>query len=277
MFNTTLKQTVKSTGLTFTLMAAMATMLVMTKPANAAPVDIDAIIEQANLTSFYAGKDGRSDARMTIIDAQGNKQRRQFTILRRDINDGGDQQMLVFFARPADVKDTVFRVEKHVNGDDERWIYLPGLNLVKRISAGDKRTSFVGAHYFYEDVSGRNIDEDDFVLLSEDSDNYLIQATPKNARSVEFANYRVMINKATHLPMQIEYFNQQGDAIRKVEVLETKSIDGHITVTKSKVSDLVTKGYTLLEFRNTRYDIGLPESVFSERSMRKPPVKWLKR
>jgi len=65
--------------------------------------------------------------------------------------------------------------------------------------------------------------------------------------------------------------------IRLVEVLESKDINGHITVTKSKVTNLLTQGYTLLEFRNTRYDIGLPDSVFSERSMRKPPVKWLQR
>jgi len=253
--------------------------------ASAGP-DVNKIIEQANLSAFYAGKDGRSDARMTIVDAQGNKQRRQFTILRRDVVSensmtenkvGGDQQMLVFFSRPVDVKGTVFRVEKHVSGDDERWIYLPGLDLVKRISAGDKRTSFVGANYFYEDVSGRNTTEDTFSLISEDNQRYLINAVPKDPNSVEFASYQVTINKANKLPMKIAYFNTKGKMIRLVEVLESKDINGHITVTKSKVTNLLTQGYTLLEFRNTRYDIGLPESVFSERSMRKPPVKWLQR
>jgi len=262
-----------------------------------AETDVNKIIEQANLSSFYAGKDGRSDARMTIVDAQGNKQRRQFTILRRDIvsknstsenslsknsataneMEAGDQQMLVFFSRPADVKGTVFRVEKHVKGDDERWIYLPGLDLVKRISAGDKRTSFVGANYFYEDVSGRNTKEDTFSLINDENGNYLINAVPKDLSSVEFASYQVTINKTNKLPMKIEYFNSNGKMIRLVEVLATKDINGHITVTKSKVTNLITQGYTLLEFRNTRYDIGLPESVFSERSMRKPPSKWLKR
>jgi len=268
------------------------TLLMSGMSVASAETDVNKIIEQANLSSFYAGKDGRSDARMTIVDAQGNKQRRQFTILRRDVvsenslsknsataneMEAGDQQMLVFFSRPADVKGTVFRVEKHVKGDDERWIYLPGLDLVKRISAGDKRTSFVGAHYFYEDVSGRNTNEDTFSLINEDNSNYLINAVPKDLSSVEFASYQVTINQTNKLPMKIEYFNSNGKMIRLVEVLATKDINGHITVTKSKVTNLITLGYTLLEFRNTRYDIGLPESVFSERSMRKPPSKWLKR
>ncbi len=116
-----------------------------------AEVDVDALIKHAEKVAYYAGEDGRSQARMMIVDAQGRKQMRQFTILRKDVEDNGDQKMMVFFSRPTDVKDTVFRVEKHasVNQDDDRWLYLPALDLVKRISAGDKRTSFVGSHFFY--------------------------------------------------------------------------------------------------------------------------------
>jgi hypothetical protein len=47
-------------------------------------------------------------------------------------------------------------------------------------------------------------------------------------------------------------------------------------VLRSKVSDLTNGGYTLMEFRGTEYNIGLPEDVFSERSLRTPPVQWLK-
>ena len=115
-----------------------------------AEVDVDNLVQEAERASYYSGNDGRSDARMMIVDNQGRKQLRQFTILRRDVSDNGDQQMMVFFSRPSDVKDTVFRVEKHVdvNVDDDRWLYLPALDLVKRISAGDKRTSFVGSHFY---------------------------------------------------------------------------------------------------------------------------------
>jgi hypothetical protein len=123
-------------------------------------VDADTIVERANIAAYYAGDDGRSEVRMIIRDAQGREQRRQFTVLRRDVEQAGDQDFLVVFSQPSDVRGTVFLVKKHVGSDDDRWLYLPGLDLVKRISAGDKRTSFVGAHYFYEDVSGRGPDED---------------------------------------------------------------------------------------------------------------------
>jgi hypothetical protein len=103
--------------------------------------DADAIVARANQAAYYAGDDGRSEVRMIIADAQGRQQRRQFTVLRRDIADGGDQQFLVVFSQPADVRNTVFLVQKHVDRDDDRWLYLPGLDLVKRISAGDKRPS----------------------------------------------------------------------------------------------------------------------------------------
>ncbi|MBT1449341.1 outer membrane lipoprotein-sorting protein [Glaciecola sp. XM2] len=239
-------------------------------------VDVDAIIQQSEKVAYYSGQDGRSDARMMIVDSQGRKQMRQFTILRRDIEDNGDQQMMVFFSRPSDVKDTVFRVEKKANldTDDDRWLYLPALDLVKRISAGDKRTSFVGSHFFYEDVSGRAILEDNFSLQEETDSAYVLKATPKAPDSVEFDHYVVTIDKNTMLPMLIDFFKNDNN-YRRVEAVSVENIQGFPTVVRSKVSDLSSGAYTLMEFRNISYDIGLTDDIFSERSLRNPPREWL--
>lgn len=245
--------------------------------ANAEP-NVAEIVSRSERAAYYAGDDGRAQARMMIVDGQGRKQLRQFTILRKDLADNGDQQMLVVFSRPTDVKNTVFRVEKHVaaNVDDDRWLYLPALDLVKRISAGDKRTSFVGSHFFYEDVSGRATSEDNFALLQDTPQHYLLKATPKQPDSVEFAYYQVTIDKASMLPVAIEFFDSQGEIYRRVEAVKIGEVDGLPTVLRSKVSDLASGGYTLMEFRNIQYNLGLPAQVFSERSLRNLPVKWLK-
>ena len=245
--------------------------------ANAQEMNADEIVHQANLASMYAGTDGRTTARMTIIDDQGRKQMRQFTILRKHVTKGGDQDYLVFFSRPADVRDMVFRVAKHVDGDDDRWLYLPGLDLVKRISAGDKRTSFVGSHFMYEDVSGRNLKEDSFTLLETTDTHYLIEATPKKPGTVEFKSFQAWIDKTTMLPSKIEYKDDQGNLYRRVLNLKTETIQGYPTVIKSQAEDLRGGGKTVLEFRYSKYDLGLPQSIFSERSLRTPPREWLKR
>ncbi len=245
--------------------------------ASAFAVDIDAWVAKSEKAAYYAGDDGRSQARMMIVDSQGRKQVRQFTILRKDVEDNGDQKMLVFFSRPTDVKDTVFRVEKHTdaNQDDDRWLYLPALDLVKRISAGDKRTSFVGSHFFYEDVSGRATSEDNFELVEDGAQQLILKATPKNPDSVEFAHYVVKIDKSTAIPMAIEFFKSDGQVYRTVEAVKVETIQGHPTVVRSKVSDVQSGGYTLMEFRNSEYDLGIPDDVFSERSLRTPPKQWL--
>jgi outer membrane lipoprotein-sorting protein len=238
--------------------------------------DANEIITKANLASYYSADDGSAQARMIIVDAQGNKQMRQFTILRKDQADLGNQDMLVFFSRPTDVQGTVFRVVKKVESDDDRWLYLPALDLVKRISAGDKRTSFVGAHFFYEDVSGRNPAEDNFTLLKTDDKFYTLNAVPKDKSSVEFDHYIVKIDKHHFLPMQVDYYNNQGKKSRSMHVLKTRVIDGFTTVIHSKVTQHTDGSFTEMQFRNVKYNVGLPDSIFSERSLRNPPKEWLK-
>ncbi|WP_317931016.1 outer membrane lipoprotein-sorting protein [Halioxenophilus sp. WMMB6] len=257
--------------------AALTSVLALAHTSAFAETDASVrdIVKKAELASYYAGDDGRTEARMLIVDAQGRKQTRQFTILRRDRADGGEQDLMVFFSRPADVRDTVFRVIKRTDADDDRWLYLPGLDLVKRISAGDKRTSFVGSNFFYEDVSGRNTELDDFQLVEETDSLYRLGATPKDPSSVEFSRYVVEIDKTTFIPMQIEFFDSQDRLYRKVQALKVETIQGYPTVTYSRIEDLLNGGATEMQFRHIKYNLGLPEDIFSERSLRTPPRQWL--
>lgn len=238
--------------------------------------DVDAIVEHTNVASYYAGDDGRARVRLTITDARGRERIRQFVILRHDRSDGGEQDYVVLFSRPADVRNTVFLVHKRPGKDDDRWLYLPALDLVKRIAAGDKRTSFVGSHFLYEDVSGRAIEEDHHELVETTDRHYLVKNTPKNAGSEEFVSWTVWIDKKSFLPVRMEYRNDSGEVYRRIEVIETAEFQGHETVTIMKISDVASGGHTTAEFRNVEYDLGIPLDVFTERTLRNPPRKWFR-
>ncbi len=233
------------------------------------------IIQKSNLAAVYPGNDGRAEARMMIVDKQGRKQVRQFSILRRNIEKGGDQQYLVVFTRPADVERTTFLVVKHPGKEDDRWLYLPGLDLVKRIAAGDKRTSFVGSNFFYEDISGRDIRQDSFELVSENTESWLVKATPKSTAGVEFSHYQVTISKANHLPLKAEYFDSKGELYRRISAEAVSEISGIPTITSMKAENVRDGSHTINQMRNIEYNINIPESVFTERSLRTPPQQWL--
>ncbi len=234
-------------------------------------LSVDEIVNRANLAAYYGGDDGRSRVTMTITDSQGRKRMRQFIILRKDKQDGGEQFFYVYFKKPSDVRKMVFMVHKHLDRDDDRWLYLPALDLVKRIAAADKRTSFVGSNFLYEDVSGRGVNEDVHELTGSDDQFYVIKNTPRDPGSVEFASYTVWIDKKTFLPMKTEYLDAKGHLYRRVEALETNNIQGIPTVTRSRAADLDAGSATVADFQAVRYNIGLSEKIFTERYLRRAP------
>ena len=240
-------------------------------PLAIATPTVDEIINKANLASYYGGDDGRSEVVMTITDDQGRTRLREFVILRRDIKDGGGQKFYVYFKKPSDVRKMVFMVHKYIDKDDDRWMYLSKLDLVKRIAGSDKRTSFVGSNFFYEDVSGRGVAEDTHELLEETDTDFVIKNMPKKPAEVEFSAYTVWIDKNNFLPVKAEYLNSEGRKYRVVEALETKTIQGFPTVIKSRVKDLLNGSETVSEFKNIKYNIGLDDKIFTERYLRRPP------
>jgi len=245
---------------------------------------VEAIVKKANLMAYYQGDNGKARVKMTINDYEEkiengkkkivtkNTRTREFNILRGDVEDGGDQNYFVYFIKPSDVRKMVFMVHKHadIEKDDDRWLYLPSLDLVKRIAAGDKRTSFVGSDFLYEDVSGRSLQEDKHELIETTDEHYVVKNTPKNAQSVEFSYYNVRIAKKNFMPMKMEFYDTKGKLYRIIESLKVETVQKYPTVVKSKVTDLNKRSFTLMEFTKIKYDIKM-KNIFTERYLHKPP------
>ena len=271
------------------------------KPATAAATapSVDEIVRRTNLTAYYAGADGRAQVVMTITDAQSKTRRRELTILRwdqpapakgatqpKDVplaekkkqTHCGEQKFYVYFKSPPDVAKMAFLVWKHLDKDDDRWLYQPALDNVKRIAASDKRTSFVGSHFFYEDVSGRNINDDKHELAKTTKDYYVLKNTPKDPKTVEFAHYEMYILRSNFLPVYIYYYDQAGKKYRTyaVEKWDADKADGYPTVVRARMTDTKIGGHTTLEYADVKYNLDLPENLFSERFLKRTPYKYLK-
>ena len=49
---------------------------------------------------------------------------------------------------------------RDINKDDDMWVYMPAESLVRRISGGSKKGSFMRSDYANEDISRREVDKD---------------------------------------------------------------------------------------------------------------------
>ena len=237
------------------------------------------VMEQMLLAYYYAGKDAREDVLMRIVNRQGQVRKRHLTMLRLDQTDGGEQSYYLYFHEPADVEGMTFLVLKHPGRDDDRWLYVPAIDLVKRIATSDKRTSFAGSDFTYEDVSGRDIDEDTHELAGEEAVGehaaFVVKSTPKRPEGVEFSYRKFWIDKATDLPLKVEHYDLQGTLYKVYETQEIQTIQGTPTITKAVMKDLGNERFTEIALQAVSYDIGLSPDVFQERSLRRPPTEWI--
>ena len=256
------------------LLLSFGVSFVVAGASRAAPEtpDVQTIVSKANIVAYYQGDDGKAKVDLTITDKQGQKRQREFIILRKDVKDGGDQNYFVYFQRPPDVRRMTYLVHKHtdLNKDDDRWLYMPAIDRVNRIAAGDKRTSFVGSDFLYEDVSGRSLDEDTHELIETTEATFVVKNVPKKPDTVEFGYYNVAIDRKTFVPMKMEFFDKEGKLYRIIESKKVETIQDLPTVTQSVVQDLKTGSKTEMQFSNVEYNIKLKD-VFQERYLRRPP------
>ncbi|MBI5634547.1 MAG: outer membrane lipoprotein-sorting protein [Nitrospirae bacterium] len=248
-------------------------------PLEVFAVTADEVMKKSQAAFLYPGKDFKARVMMKLVSKGGQERVREMTMLRKNFGEsGGDQKYFIYFFQPADVKDMTFMVYKYPRKDDDRWLFVPAISMVRRIAAQDKRSSFVGSDFTYEDVSGRDIEDDTHAISKEEKlgarDCYVIKSTPKTA-DVDYGYKLAWIDKTNSLPIKEEYYDKRGELYRTFTAEEIKDVKGLPTITKRTMKNLQSGHKTEVTYIKTDYNVGLEDSLFSERFLKQPPKKWI--
>ncbi len=254
--------------------AALVTALTFASSASAqapAPPAVD-VVKKELAAFYYSGKDMSARVSMRLINSQGNIRERNMTMLRVNKGDTGDQRYLMVFDTPADVKGMSFLIAKFAKGDDDRWMYLPALKAIKRIAADDKKSSFVGSDFTYEDVSGRDIDEERHTYVRADQVGgravHVIESRPIGA--ADYAMRTVRVDQEHFLPLKEDYVDAQGKLLRSFSADKVEQVGGRWTITARTMKNHQTGHRTEVLFKEVQYDLGLADDIFTERNMKNP-------
>ena len=102
---------------------------------------------------------------MRLFDRQGRARERTLGVNGLRGQGGAGDRVLVRFTYPNDIAGTGFLVWERPGGDDDRFLYLPALARVRRITGAERQESFVGSDFTYEDIGGRALDDYTYTLV----------------------------------------------------------------------------------------------------------------
>jgi hypothetical protein len=245
------------------------------------------VMKKSQAAFLYPGQDFKARVVMKLISREGKERLREMTLLRKNYGEAGaDQKYFIYFFQPADVRNMTFMVYKYPAKDDDRWLFVPAIDLVRRIAARDVRSSFVGSDFTYEDVSGRDIPADTHTLLREekfgDKDCYVVESVPKEP--TDYVKRISWIDKTSFLPLKEEYYDVQkelarlftADKIEEVPAAGGRERRGIPTATKRTMKNVKAGHRTEVTLTSVSYSVGLPDNIFTERYLRNPPERWIK-
>lgn len=222
------------------------------------------------------GRDSRQTMQMRLFDRQGRARERTLGVNGLRGQGGAGDRVLVRFTYPNDIAGTSFLVWERPGGDDDRFLYLPALGRVRRITGAERQESFVGSDFTYEDIGGRALEDYTYTLI-EDNGVWTDEAGGRHpawrleskARDADALYPKVVstIRKDNFVVVAAEVFNRRGERAKAYRVSKLSQVQGIWTVMASTMANEIDRTRTELAVTEARYDTGLSERDFSRREL----------
>lgn len=146
-----------------------------------------------------------SDMSMAMIIKRGDQQLVRFMNMKKKKFPDSEKQHIRFL-EPGDIRNTAYLTWSYrdINKDDDMWVYMPAESLVRRISGGSKKGSFMRSDYANEDISRREVDKDTYTLLPDEAlsgvDCHVLEAKAVFPEKTNYSKRIIWIRKDIWLP-----------------------------------------------------------------------------
>ncbi|MGI4840740.1 MAG: outer membrane lipoprotein-sorting protein [Janthinobacterium lividum] len=236
--------------------------------------------EQVMQNSFVSTKvlDSSTDATFTLTNANGEQRVRKTEGATRLQGDGSDDNSrYVKFVSPPDIKGTATLLVEHSGADDDMWVYLPALSKVRRLSASNKRDSFVGTDFSYGDIIGHNPAQWQQRLvrmeaLPDGTQAYVIESTPKTEKVGKDTGYSKMqswVRADNFVAVKVEFADLNGQPIKRIVANQLQPVGNHgkWQPMSSEAENLQTGHKTTIRFEHFVADQGVADQLFKPQAL----------
>jgi len=256
---------------------------VLLAPALARAESARQMLDQAKaVNDAREPKDTSQRTKMTLVDSRGGERIRDLEVY--DKNYGHrTRKGITFFLSPPEVKGVGFLSWSYPDKDDDQWLYLPELKRVRQISGATRKQSFQGSDFTYDDLELfddiRDWTEKDaaskLIREREMVDGVpcaVIELVPQG-KEYEYARFLLWLDRKNSTFRQIELYDKKDGALLKTLALGGfETIENVPTPHRIEMTNVKKGTKTMLEVSEIRYNRGLADEVFTERTLERGKV-----
>jgi len=233
----------------------------------------DQILEQAEEHTLLGYNGSESEVELVLTNKRGTVRTRKIVIIAEERE--GLSRALVRFLAPPDVAGTGFLVRERKDADDDQFLYVPALKKVRRISASQKGSSFMGTDLAYDDLQSHEVRESTNTVLREEAHEghacWVLESIPKPEADSLYSRAVRWVRKKDHVPLRMELYDK-GDPRKLLKVMQVFQVGkkaGRVIIRDAQMENVVKKHTTRFKLTRIALDQTFSDADFSKQALEK--------
>ncbi|MBU6162280.1 MAG: outer membrane lipoprotein-sorting protein [Myxococcales bacterium] len=225
-------------------------------PPAAAELTAQEIVDRALDTNTIGFQTGEVAMTLLIQDPSGETRQRSLAIRGRN-NDAG-RAAAVRVTAPAAQAGQSYLFRENSEGEDDVYVFLPAIDSApRRVSGSQKNGAFMGTHFTYADLESRDIRQANYVREANEAvgrfDTYVIQATPTDPSSTDYATVRMWVRTTDFIPLRVRFYDAAGETLKTLFTQETAEHESRTYVRRLMLS-MPDGGSTTMVIESVDFD-----------------------
>lgn len=226
------------------------------------------IIRKVN--DILAPETSHGISRMTITTSSGQER----TFLSESWSRNKGEKNLVRYLEPRRVKDQAVLM---LNDADDIWMFFPRTRRVRKLASHAKKQKMQGSDFSYEDMGGgdgfitefsarRRADE-----IWEEQTCHVVELTRLPESDSSYSRLVIRVRRDDFMPLTIDYFHEKDPRRHEKQLIlsDIREIDGIPTAMRAVMHNRNDNTRTVLEMVSVEYNRDIPDSLFTERELKK--------
>jgi len=229
--------------------------------AAASDMNVDQVVRERD--RLIRGDTSKGKYEMQIISPRWKR------TLKMDTWSSGNDRSFIVITYPKKDKDTTFLRIK-----TDMWQYVPSIEKTIKIPPSMMLQSWMGSDFTNDDLVKESSIVNDYThkFLEEAKDLYVIESIPKPEAPVVWGKVIQHIDKNTFVPVNDEFYDEDGTLIRKIIYDNVKKLPDRYYPMKWIVEPMTEekKGHqTIIIIDEVEFNIPVDEGVFGMQALKR--------